>query len=250
MMDRLWYTLAMVAAVSAAAYTLGVRRQNAALPSLEKFGLCFAGLVGATFAAKLPFLYGGIVDHGWVGAWMADGKTILWGLVGGYLGVELAKWALLIRVRTGDWFVVPVAVSVAIGRLGCFGYGCCYGTPTDQTWGFLFAAAPEGGALLRHPAQLYEFSFHVAFAAIAGWAIARDIFSTGWMLIYLISYSLFRFISEWWREEPSFAWGLTFYQISALAILFGFSLILLTRIRSGEIRFRDRATRRFLDQRL
>ena len=59
--------------------------------------------------AKLPFV---LAD--WPGllrgsAWFSDGKTIVLGLVGGYLGVVLAKWGLDIKTPTGDSFVLPVA---------------------------------------------------------------------------------------------------------------------------------------------
>lgn len=55
-------------------------------------------------------------------AWFDSGKTIMTGLVGGYFGVEAAKWALDITIKTGDNFAAPVAVAiaVAVGRLACF----------------------------------------------------------------------------------------------------------------------------------
>ena len=59
------------------------------------------------------------------------------GIVGGYFGVELAKWTLDVRIKTGDTFAVPVAVGVAIGRVACFVGGCCYGayeTCVDGVW--------------------------------------------------------------------------------------------------------------------
>lgn len=61
--------------------------------------------------AKLPFV---LID--WEGfasgaACFCNGKTIVFGLVGGYFGVEIAKWALEIRIRIGDSFTVPVAIG-------------------------------------------------------------------------------------------------------------------------------------------
>ena len=60
----------------------------------------------------------------------ADGKTILCGIVGGYFGVEVAKWTLDVRVKTGDTFALPLALAMAVGRWGCFFNGCCYGVVT------------------------------------------------------------------------------------------------------------------------
>src|SRR5437660_9018937 len=83
----------------------------------ERLGIGLGAFCGAMIGAKLPFV---LAD--WDGllsgrAWLDNGKTIVFGLVGGYFGVELAKWALRIRVKTGDSFAVPVAAAVAVGRL-------------------------------------------------------------------------------------------------------------------------------------
>jgi prolipoprotein diacylglyceryltransferase len=46
------------------------------------------------------------------------GKTIVGGLLGGWLGVEIAKRISGIRQRTGDLFALPLCVGIAVGRLG------------------------------------------------------------------------------------------------------------------------------------
>lgn len=50
-------------------------------------------------------------------------------------------------------------LGLAIGRVGCFLAGCCYGHVTDQPWGVLYSH-PESLAfdplIRRHPVQLYE----------------------------------------------------------------------------------------------
>lgn len=64
---------------------------------------------GGMIGSKLPFAFfdprGVLCSQAWIG----DGKTILFGLVGGYVGVELAKSIVEIRSKTGDAFAVPVA---------------------------------------------------------------------------------------------------------------------------------------------
>ena len=80
-------------------------------------------------------------------AWFDNGKTIVFGLVGGYFGVELAKALLGVRVKTGDGFAVPVAAAVAVGRLACFAAGCCYGVATRRCPG----ASTSATAVRRHP---------------------------------------------------------------------------------------------------
>jgi prolipoprotein diacylglyceryltransferase len=90
--------------------------------------------------------------------------------------------------------------------------------------------------LLRHPAQLYEMLFHLCFAIVAAVATGGRnnpkrlrSFRGDWMPLYLIAYSIFRFISEYWRPENRDSIGFTFYQWSSVAIAFGFMFLLLNR---------------------
>jgi len=213
----------MVIAVMIAAMILKRRQSGLHLPASDKWTLAISGVVGATLAAKLPFwLFAQSASPALVTlpatAWLADGKTILWALFGGYGGVELGKWMLGIRIATGDTFVVAVAVAVGIGRFGCLVYGCCYGIPTDLPWGIRFAIAEDGGTITRHPTQIYEAIFHGLFAAIATLGIRHGLMAGNWMPIYLASYAVYRFCSEWFRVETPLIAGLTFYQISAIPI--------------------------------
>ena len=115
----------------------------------ERLGIGLGAFCGAMIAAKLPFL---LAD--WEGllsgrAWFENGKTIVFGLAGGYFGVELAKALLGVRVKTGDSFAVPVAAALAIGRLGCFAAGCCHGTVTTSALGRRLRRRPSPSS---HPA--------------------------------------------------------------------------------------------------
>ena len=181
----------------------------------QKLGLGIGGLVGAMTGAKLPFLFTDWDQFLSGAAWFSDGKTILTGLVGGYLGVEAAKWAFEIRTKTGDSFLVPVAVAIAIGRIGCFFGSCCYGTPTDLPWGVVFAKVDS---LARHPTQLYETMFHLSAAVIGWWAADKSLFATHHIKIYIACYAIYRFISETIRPEARIFAGLTGYQLASLLI--------------------------------
>ena len=165
--------------------------------------------------AKLPFAF-----SDWEGlrsgaVWFADGKTIMCGLIGAYFGVELAKWTLEIRIKTGDSFAVPAAVAIGIGRLACFVGGCCYGQPTSLPWACSFPGV-EG---LRHPTQLYESAFHFT-AAIALWELKRrHIFPGQLFKLYMICYFAFRFFTEFIRPEARLWLGLTGYQWAAVWLI-------------------------------
>ncbi|GAA5510541.1 prolipoprotein diacylglyceryl transferase [Novipirellula caenicola] len=237
--SRIAYAVCMGLAAVIATYWIRRRQRSMNLDTMQRIGILVGGLVGATVGAKLPFLLAGTFAGGNpLDLWFSDGKTVLWGLAGGYLGVEFAKWTFYVRVSTGDSFVIPIAIAIAIGRIGCLLYGCCYGIATNQQWGMRFPTADDGGLLLRHPAQLYEFAFHIAFACAAYYGIRQQKAMRHWMLLYLIAYASFRFISESWRPELRLAGGLTFYQWSSVGIGIGFSALLLWRLRVEKMTIR------------
>jgi phosphatidylglycerol:prolipoprotein diacylglycerol transferase len=231
---RYSYAAIMVFAVAVAWLISRRTQQRLPLDTAQKVGLAVGAFCGAMLGAKLPFVMAEweALSHGVVP--LGDGKTILTGLVGGYLGVVLAKWALDIHVRTGDSFAVPVAVAIGIGRLGCFVAGCCYGTPTNLPWGVPFVTAGDSVATPRHPTQLYEAAFHLTMAGILTWLGRKHLFVGQRFKFYIVAYALYRFATEWIRPEPKLAWGLTVYQWLALALAGVFAGLILWESHSGE----------------
>ena len=130
----------------------------------------------------------------------AGGKSLVGGLVCGWIAVEIAKRVLGIRRSTGDGWALALPAGEAVGRVGCLLNGCCYGTKWEGAW------AIYGHGAWRHPAQIYSA---LAAALIFGiiWAtraqMAREGESFRW---YLLLYGASRFAIEFWRERP-LAWG-------------------------------------------
>lgn len=215
-MPNAYYTLTMMFAVGAGVFLSRRSQSDLNLSAGEKAGIGLGAFCGAMLGAKLPFV---LAD--WQGmlsgaAWFSDGKTILCGLVGGYFGVEVAKWSLGIHVKTGDSFAVPVAVAVGIGRLACFVGGCCYGTPTSLPWGVVFLNVDTQP---RHPTQLYEACFHLAAALVLARLQAQGLLRGQLIKLYILSYLCFRFVTEFIRPEVRLWQGLTGYQWAALALV-------------------------------
>jgi phosphatidylglycerol:prolipoprotein diacylglycerol transferase len=211
------YSLLMLAAIGL--MSLLLRRSQTRLPLFwwQKLGIGVGGFCGAMLGSKLPFFMADWENLDGGLTWFADGKTIMFGIVGGYLGVELAKWTLEVRVRTGDTFAAPVALAVALGRLACYVGGCCFGQPTSLPWGVVF---PSSGTLEpRHPTQLYEFAFHLSMAALLWEFKRRGWFKDQLAKLYILTYLVFRFVTEFLRPEQQLALGLTAYQWAALALM-------------------------------
>lgn len=211
-------------------------RTELQLSNDQKRFIAFAACLGALIGSKLPFM----IDRDWQGlspwtSWLTDGKTVLGGLLVGYLAVEFTKWYLGIRIRTGDAFAIPIAAALCIGRIGCFFGGCCFGLPTDLPWGICFHSADGDKLIPRHPTQLYESLFHglclVLLVAISPKSYASNQLTHGviaslqghHLKLYLLAYLAYRFMTEWIRPEPVFAWHMTAYQIACIlfAVLLG-----------------------------
>src|SRR3954471_6566484 len=120
------------------------------------------------YIAALVFGAGvGAVLFGTANLWLShqDGiaRSFEGGIAGGIIAIELYKKIAGIRERTGARFALPLAVGVAVGRIGCFLAGpedFTYGTPTGLPWGHDF-----GDGIVRHPVQLYESAAMLFFAA-------------------------------------------------------------------------------------
>lgn len=210
----LTYALIMLAAIVAAVVLQRRSSHKLEITGRQRAGIALGAFCGAMLGAKLPFV---VVD--WEGllsgrAWFDNGKTIMFGMVGGYFGVELAKAIVGVRRKTGDSFAVPVAVAIAIGRIACFTAGCCFGRETTLPWGVDF-----GDGLRRHPTQLYETVFHLAAAAVLAALQRRGMFRGQLIKLYFLSYFVYRFATEFIRPEPRLWLNLTGYQWAALAFM-------------------------------
>jgi prolipoprotein diacylglyceryltransferase len=125
-------------------------------------GCVFGAFVGSKVLAWAESWNAYWAHRGDPRAW-AGGKTIVGGLLGGWVGVEVAKKFLGIARSTGDLFVFPLIFGMSVGRIGCFLTGLedhTYGVATSLPWGVDF-----GDGVRRHPTQLYEIGFLVLLAA-------------------------------------------------------------------------------------
>lgn len=86
-----------------------------------------------------------------------NAKSIMGGLFGGLLGVEIAKKIIKEKQSSGDLFTFPIIIGIVVGRIGCFLSGVkefTYGTETNMITGMNL-----GDGVMRHPTSLYEIIF-------------------------------------------------------------------------------------------
>jgi prolipoprotein diacylglyceryltransferase len=147
-----------------------------------------------------------------------SGRTVIGGIAGGFVGVELAKKLVGHRSSTGDAFALAIPPAHALGRIGCFLHGCCFGTPSALPWavqypsgslahalqierGWLAAGAPH--SLSVHPAPLYELAFDLALWALVLWARPHVCARGNLFRLYLVAYASFRFLAEFARGDSA-----------------------------------------------
>lgn len=144
-------------------------------------------------------------------------------------------------LKTADAFAPALAAGHAVGRLGCFAAGCCWGQPTDLPWGVMFtdqAAHDFTGVPLGihlHPTQLYE-SAGTALVAVFLFRRFGKPHAPGSILAwYMVLYSSFRFVVEFFRADgarPLLGDWLSATQIVAAGlILMGVALLIRNRSR-------------------
>lgn len=111
-------------------------------------------------------------------------------------------------LATCDAFSPGLAMGHAIGRLGCFAAGCCYGKPTHHFWGVTFTspvAASNAGTPLNiplEPTQLFESAVELCIFFVLSWLFARKKFDGQIFGAYLFLYGIARFFLEFIRDDP------------------------------------------------
>lgn len=195
--------------------------------------LLLAGLAGGLVGAKLAQWLVVGWPFGSSAAQMlrpaAGGRTIIGGILGGWLAVELAKWRLGIRRSTGDLFALALPAGEAVGRIGCWLHGCCYGVPASLPW-----AVYQHGAL-RHPAQAYSMLVALVIFAVL-LALRTRLRREGDLFrLYLLLYGTGRFLVEFVRYRDQLYAGLSLAQWLSLelAAAGGLALLLSSRTKKS-----------------
>jgi phosphatidylglycerol:prolipoprotein diacylglycerol transferase len=136
---------------------------------------------------------------------------------------------------TCDAFAPGLALGHAIGRLGCFAAGCCYGKPTSHWWGVIFRnplANQITGTPLNvplEPTQLLESAVELANFIFLMWLLKRRKFDGQVIGAFVFIYGVARFFLEFLRDDPGrgsvFGGVMTGTQLIALGLIAGGGII-------------------------
>lgn len=196
-----------------------------------------------------------------------QGGIIFYGCIAGGLLGSLIYWA---RTRfpflaTADAVAPSLALGIALGRVGCFLNGCCFGATCDLPWAVRFPAGslpwiqhmhsglipPEAVySLPVHPKQLYAALYGVALLGLLLAYYPRRRRDGEVMVLLMIAYPVTRFFLEFHRGDVGGLYGgLAISQYISIALFAGGLLAWWWLSRRPASRYVDQKRRREADER-
>ncbi|MBS3136673.1 prolipoprotein diacylglyceryl transferase [Candidatus Woesearchaeota archaeon] len=138
---------------------------------------------------------------------------------GGLIGAALAAYIFAARrkinfLEIADAISVPAALALALGRIGNFTNHELYGPLTIVPWCVVFMTA-EG---CRHPYQIYASLSHLVLFGILAYVYKRQKKAGTTFLSFVTIYGAFRFMTDFFREEPRLM-GISMGQFLSLIML-------------------------------
>ena len=234
---------------------LGDPRAAEGLAADLLMGTLVGGIVGAKLYYVLLNWEQTAVDP--LGMLFSRGGLVWYGgLAGGVLG---GIWVLRrngVEIAFGADAVAPaLALSYAVGRIGCFLVGDDYGRPTDAPVGIAFpeglppttagnlrrhfgvevdASIPDQAVMEVHPTQLYETGMALVIFGVL-WRFRRHPHANGWLFgLWMVLAGLERLVVEFFRAKDDRFFGpLTLAQLLSVVLLLA-GVYVLHRRRRGE----------------
>ncbi len=150
----------------------------------------------------------------WEGGLVFHGGLIASIVVGFYY---LKKHHLNIWKYT-DILAPAFILGQAIGRIGCLMAGCCYGKKTTLPWGIVFTDANSLAVLdvPLHPTQIYTSIGALCIFGFLLWLRKRKSYEGQVFWLYIVLYSIMRFIIDIFRGDQIYGTRVYFFQALTL----------------------------------
>jgi len=245
------YGLLFAISVICGWYWFTRRARGLGIPDDPLFNLTFYTLVASILGAKLLLVLLHFTDYVanprlLLGTLRSAGVLLGGVILGGATFILYARHKKLPVFELSDALVAPIALAQAIGRLGCYCAGCCWGVPANPL-AFLqvtftnLVARQQTGVPLNVPlvpTQLIQMVSDLSLALLLTWLWRRRLRPAGTVaLYYFLLYSITRGTIEFWRGDIArgiFFGGLisTSQILSAVGIVVS-GVLLLTRRDAG-----------------
>lgn len=147
-------------------------------------------------------------------------KTILGGILFGFIGATVYKRILGIRCETSDAFARGTALMMAFGRLGCVAQHCCFGRPYES-----FFSVDLGDGIARFPSQAVEALCLFVIFLVVNALHRRGLLQNRRLFFLFASYGTIRFVMESTREPVAdlmFGEFTLYHAIALIAAVLGF----------------------------
>jgi phosphatidylglycerol:prolipoprotein diacylglycerol transferase len=209
------YGLLFATSVLIAWAWFGRRARQIGIADDRVFNLCFYTLLGGIIGAKALLI---VVD--WrvylnhpaeILGTLRSAGVLLGGVIGG--GLTFAYYARrhdLPLPGLADALVAPLSLAQALGRLGCFCAGCCWGAEVDPGHPLAVTftnpvASAQTGVPLNRPlmsVQLIQLAFDLTLAIVLTILWRRRPAHVGMVFwTYIGLYGIGRFVIEFWRGD-------------------------------------------------
>lgn len=211
------------------------------LPIFDIVGSAVYSMTGAVLGAKLLFI---IVSFQQIRELFATypfadallsvlkgGFVFYGGLIGGASGLLI--YVKQFKMRLSDFtdiYTTVIPLGHAVGRVGCFFAGCCYGIEYHGPFRYVYTSSagmtPLGVPLL--PIQLIEAALLLVLFNVLLLIFLKSEHLYLCTAVYAIGYALLRFVLEFWRgdAERGLLWGFSTSQWISLAIFIGVFLVI------------------------
>lgn len=223
-----WYSLILLIAIGTGIWLTAREAERKGFGKDDIYDAAVWIVIGGLIGARLFH----VLDH-WSDVFAAnpiralyiwEGGLAIWGaLIGGLIAGAFVSWKRGWRFpRLLDAAAPGLVLAQAIGRIACVITGDAMGKPTNGPFGFAYtspnALVPQLGVYYT-PMPVYELATNLAIFVIL-WKLRKRSWPDGRLfLIYLILYSIERFLLAFTSSYRIIAFGLTQSQIVAV---FGF----------------------------
>ncbi len=196
----------------------------------QRFFILLSAAIGSLFGSRIlgslenPYLF----FHPPTLFYYYASSTVVGGILGGIIGVEIGKWCMGIKKSTGDLLTFPIIVALIVGRIGCLLTGVVDGTvgnPSSLPWAF-----NQGDGIPRHPTSLYEILFLICLFFVLRTIQKKTVLFDGVLFrLFIIFYLTFRFFIEFIKPTHPLVFGISAIGVASFLGIVSYAVALLSR---------------------